>query len=153
MIRIEIPGAPTIQLEHLILDVNGTLTLEGELLDGVEPRIKALKELVAVQLASADSFGTLAQVAARLGVASVSAPDAASKLHLVEQRGAARTAHVGNGANDVPALQSAALGIAICGTEGLSGAALFAADLVYVSINDALDALLDPRRLTATLRS
>ncbi len=152
MIRIEIPGFRHLELTHVVLDVNGTLTLDGDLLDGVEHRIDALKELVKVHLASADSFGTLAVVAAQLGVSSVAAADAESKLRLLEGLGSKETAHIGNGANDVLALREAALGIAVLGSEGLSGAALVAADVAYASVTDALDALLEPRRLAATLR-
>lgn len=153
MIRIEIPGGQPVQLAQVILDVNGTLSLVGELLDGVEQRISTLKELVEVRLASADSFGTVAEIATRLGIDSTTAPDGASKLRLLERLGRDQTAHIGNGRNDVAALKAAALGIAVLGPEGLSGEALLAADVVFASINDALDALLDPRRLVATLRS
>jgi hypothetical protein len=33
--RFEIPGAAAIELEHLVLDVNGTLTHRGDLIPGV----------------------------------------------------------------------------------------------------------------------
>lgn len=59
---------------------------------------------------------------------------------------------VGNGANDVLALQAAALGIAVLGREGLSVVALRSADVVCGSIVDALDLLLDVEALIATLR-
>ena len=59
---------------------------------------------------------------------------------------------IGNGANDVLVLEGAALGIAVIGPEGASSAALRAADVVCASIVDALDLLLEPRALTATLR-
>ena len=35
MIDIDIPGRDHYRLEHLVLDVNGTLALDGNLLDGV----------------------------------------------------------------------------------------------------------------------
>jgi P-type E1-E2 ATPase len=153
VIRIEIPGWEPFELVHVLVDVNGTLTRRGELLDGVAERVSELKSLVDVRLASADSFGTLAEVAATLAVEAVVAPDAASKLRLIEELGASRTAHIGNGSNDAAALQHAVLGIAVLGPEGLSAAALSAADVVCASAVDALDALLDPRLLAATLRS
>ena len=49
-------------------------------------------------------------------------------------------------------LQEAALGIAVLGPEGLAAEALLAADVVVASIEDALDLLLRPHRLVATLR-
>jgi soluble P-type ATPase len=49
-------------------------------------------------------------------------------------------------------LAAAALGIAVNGTEGMSTAALLAADIYVPNILDALDLLLHPDRLRASLR-
>jgi soluble P-type ATPase len=49
-------------------------------------------------------------------------------------------------------LSSAALGIAVLGPEGLAVEALRAAHVVVARIEDALDLLLHPQRLVATLR-
>lgn len=59
---------------------------------------------------------------------------------------------VGNGANDARMLERAALGIAVLGPEGLALSCLQAADVVVPDILAALDLLLFPRRLVATLR-
>jgi soluble P-type ATPase len=59
---------------------------------------------------------------------------------------------VGNGANDVDMLAEAALGIAVLGSEGLAVPALIAADVLAASIDEALELLLNPKRLVATLR-
>lgn len=50
-------------------------------------------------------------------------------------------------------LQDAALGIAVLGPEGAAGGALMAADLAAPGIEPALELLLKPQRLCATLRS
>ena len=49
-------------------------------------------------------------------------------------------------------LKEAALGICVLGGEGASREAIANADLVALHINDALDLLLKPDRLVATLR-
>ncbi|MFI6743040.1 hypothetical protein ACIBI9_59975 [Nonomuraea sp. NPDC050451] len=59
---------------------------------------------------------------------------------------------VGNGVNDRQALAAAVLGVAVLGPEGASSRALLVADVVCATIIDALDLLLGPRALTATLR-
>ena len=59
---------------------------------------------------------------------------------------------VGNGANDAAMLHKASLGIAVLGGEGLALACLTAADIVVPDIGAALDLLLQPRRILATLR-
>ena len=61
-------------------------------------------------------------------------------------------AAIGNGANDADMLQTAAVGIAVLGAEGLAAETLLAADVVCANPLDALDLLLNPRRLIATLR-
>ena len=36
MIAIDIPGYKKIELAHLVLDYNGTLAIDGKLIDGVK---------------------------------------------------------------------------------------------------------------------
>jgi soluble P-type ATPase len=45
------------------------------------------------------------------------------------------------------------LGVAVLGCEGLASACLAAADVVVPGVESALDLLLYPRRLMATLRT
>jgi len=79
--------------------------------------------------------------------------ESSQKAALVEELGAERVVAMGNGANDVAMLQRAALGIAMLGGERLATACFNAADLVAPDIVTALDLLLFPRRLIATLRT
>jgi len=78
---------------------------------------------------------------------------AQAKREYVQRLGAQHVAAVGNGRNDAPMLERAALGIAVAGTEGLACDALQAADVVVHHAVDALGLLLHPKRLIATLRS
>jgi P-type E1-E2 ATPase len=151
-IAVELPGGPTLTLEHVLLDVNGTLTDRGTLVEGVADRLGRLRALVEVRLVSADTFGTLERLAQTLGVSALRVSDGAEKRALVERLAPDRCAVVGNGANDALALQAAALGIAVIGREGVSVPALRGADVLCGSIVDALDLLLDAEALTATLR-
>ncbi|HEY1293974.1 MAG TPA: HAD family hydrolase, partial [Chloroflexota bacterium] len=156
MLTVDIPGWQSLQLEVLLLDVNGTLTLDGELLAGVETRLKALIGVLDVQLVSADTFGRLDNIAAQLGVRAkrleAGRPEAAQKADVVRQLGAERVVAIGNGANDADMLADAALGIAIVGPEGVAAGALAAADVVVPTISDALGLLVNSKRLIATLR-
>src|SRR5687767_8669607 len=78
---------------------------------------------------------------------------ARAKAAYVRQLGAGRVACIGNGRNDRLMLRVAGLGIAVVQAEGASAEALAAADLVVPTVRDALDLLLRPRRLLASLRS
>jgi P-type E1-E2 ATPase len=123
----------------------------------VAERVSALRDQLDVRIASADTFGRLDAIAAELGVAGArlraGESESAQKAAIVRQLGAERVVAIGNGVNDVAMLREAALGVAVLGREGLAVAALEAADLVVPSIGDALDLLLSPRRLRASLRT
>ncbi|HZR92913.1 MAG TPA: hypothetical protein VFA44_10980 [Gaiellaceae bacterium] len=151
-VRVDIPGRGLIELEHLVLDVNGTLTDRGSLIEGIAGRLEALKGRLEPTLVSADTFGTLDDIGRELAVAVRRVSAGADKLRLVESLGATRTVVIGNGTNDAAALVAAALGIAVLGPEGASVEALRSADIVCRSAIEALDLLLDPRALGATLR-
>jgi soluble P-type ATPase len=151
-IQVDLPGTSPIVLDQLVLDVNGTLTDRGALLDGVADRIRALRDRVAITIATADTFGNAADVARDIGVDLVVVRDGADKAALVETVGPDRCVAIGNGNNDVAMLERARLAVAVLGREGSSARAVAVADVVCLSVNDALDLLLEPRSLAATLR-
>ncbi|MGB0091104.1 MAG: hypothetical protein WBP81_00975 [Solirubrobacteraceae bacterium] len=151
-LTVAIPGLAELQLEHLLLDVNGTLTNRGVLLDGIPRRISALREELDIHLVSADTFGTLTQIAELLQASAIRARSGPDKLRELDKLGRDRCVVIGNGANDVLVLEAAALGFAVIGPEGANSAALQAAAVVCISAVDALDLLLEPKALSATLR-
>jgi soluble P-type ATPase len=156
MIEIPIPGYKILRLEHLVLDHNGTLAVDGLLVDGVAQRLHKLSESLSIHVVTADTFGKarmqLTGVPCELTVLKEGAQDAA-KQKFVRQLGAEGTVCMGNGRNDRLMLQEAALGIAVILKEGAAVQTLAEADVVCTSITAALDLLLNPLRLTATLRS
>lgn len=151
-LRIDIPGRELLELEFLLLDLNGTLSDRGTLLEGVAERLEGLAQNLEVRLLSADTFGTLDDIAGRLSAQGEIVSNGEEKVAIMRELGVQRCAAIGNGANDALMLREAALGIAVLGPEGASGAALSAADLICASILEALDLLGEPRTLSATLR-
>jgi P-type E1-E2 ATPase len=156
MIEIEIPNWKKLRLEHLALDINGTLTLDGELIQGVGERIWKLAEQLHIVLLSADTLGNANAVAERLGaelhLLDKQQSGAKQKATYVSNLGAHNVAAIGNGANDGAMLFIAGLGIAVLGPEGLANEALEDSDIVTPDITAALDLLLHPNRLIASLR-
>ena len=152
MLIVEIPGAGTLRLEHLVLDLNGTLTDRGELIAGVAERLRRLAGCLQLHLLSADTFGTARGIADRLDVSVATIGTGAEKAAFVGALGPGTTAAIGNGRNDEAMLRVATLGIAVLGPEGAAGPALLAADVICGSVVDALELLLDERALAATLR-
>ena len=152
MLALAIPGRGDYRLEYLALDLNGTLTLDGCLNDGVADRLQALCENLHVHILTADTLGTMAQIEQAVGLSATLVRSADDKTAFVERVGPAATVAVGNGANDAGMLSAAALGIAPLGPEGLAREAWEAADVLVPDILSALDLLLHPQRLVATWR-
>jgi soluble P-type ATPase len=151
-VRLEIPGSEPIALDHLLLDLNGTLTDRGELIDGVEDRLGRLRSELEILLLSADTLGTLDALARRLQIEARRVLDGSEKRELVERLGPDRCAAIGNGRNDAEILGTVRLGLAVIGPEGASVATLSAADIVVTSILVALDLLLERSLAASTLR-
>ncbi len=156
MLTIDIPGYKILKLKHLVTDYNGTIAVDGKLVPGVAPRLTALSRDLEIHAITADTFGLVQQEVAGLPcqVVIIGKEDqAGAKLRYIQGLGPEQTVCLGNGRNDHLMLKAAALGIAVFLAEGAAGVTIQAADVITSSILDALDLLLHPLRLTATLRS
>jgi soluble P-type ATPase len=155
MLTVTIPGSAALKLEHLVLDHNGTLALDGFLLPGAAELLTELSGLLDIRVVTADTFGLAAKVLAHLPVGlTVLGPggQAEAKLAFCRDLGLEKICAVGNGRNDRLMLKGCALGLAVIGPEGASAATLAEADLVCPDIRSALSLLLNPLRLAAGLR-
>jgi P-type E1-E2 ATPase len=155
MIELNIPGRGNVAIEHLIMDVNGTLAVDGILLDGIAKRIGALRNRLTVHLLTADTHGGQAAIDHLLNLQAVRiqpGDEAGQKAAFVRQLGAERVVAIGQGANDAQMLKAAALGICVMSVEGLAVETLNAADLFMPDILSALDLFDKPLRLIASLR-
>jgi soluble P-type ATPase len=153
--RIEIPAFEALEIEHLVLDFNGTLAVDGSLLPGVAQRVVDLAEGLQIHVVTADTFASAARelVGLPCEIVKLAAHDQGeAKLAYVRGLGLNRCACIGNGFNDRLMLRESVLGIGVIQGEGAAVAALAAARVVCPDIFDALDLLRHPRRLAATLR-
>ena len=156
MIEINIPGFCHLQLAHLVLDYNGTLAIDGHLIPQVGKKLTKLSHDLHIHVLTADTFGLAKTGLAGLPLDLTIAPpedQAETKQAFVSSLGAEQVVAIGNGRNDGPMLQAAALGIALVQLEGGAVETLVSADIVSTSILDALDLLSHPQRLVATLRA
>jgi soluble P-type ATPase len=155
MIDVDVPGFGRLRLSDLLCDFNGTLARDGRLLDGARTLLPQVAKLLAVRIVTGNTFGSAAEQLAECPgeLVLLDAQDQApAKRGLVEAIGAERVVAIGNGRNDRLMLERAALAIAVVGDEGAAREAVEACDIVARDIKSALDLLLDPRRLVATLR-
>jgi len=156
MLAIDIPGFGSLRLEHLLLDYNGTLAIDGRLIAHAAPLLHKISRTLQIHVVTADTFGLAAGELAGLPLQLVvmgSTDQAEAKVEFVRRLNAKSVVAIGNGRNDCKMVELAALGIAVLQREGAAQAAVRTADLVVPSILDALELLQHPLRLTATLRS
>lgn len=154
MLDLAIPGWGALELSHLVMDYNGTLALDGRLLDGVAERLRLLSQTLELHVVTADTYGQVEVELAGLPVQITILPlgeQAQAKADYVRRVGGEAVA-LGNGRDDTLMLRAAALGMVVLGPEGTYGPALAAADVVVPGPLTGLDLLLEPRRLLATLR-
>ena len=156
-LQLEIPGGRELRLRKALFDLNGTLATDGIVSEDVRKRLRRLREVLALYLVTADTHGTVADLVygcEDLEIVKIEAGnEAEQKYSVLKELGASQTVALGNGANDVAMLREASLGICVMQGEGTSLQALMASDILVRSAEEALDLLLQPARLLATLRS
>jgi P-type E1-E2 ATPase len=155
MIQIVIPGNESIEILYLVCDVNGTLAVDGLLMEGIKDSVSKLRSLVEIHLLTADTFGKGTDIANSLGVKfAILKPgnEREQKAAYVRKLGAQKVAAIGQGANDELMIKEAGLGICVLSPEGTATPTLLAAKLVCPNGNSALQLLLHPTRLTASMR-
>ncbi|MBI5525101.1 MAG: ATPase P [Deltaproteobacteria bacterium] len=150
-VDLEIAGR-TVAIETLLLDFTGTLSKDGRILPGVAARLKTISKRLKIVILTADTFGTAKKALSDLPVEVNLIATGIDKARFIRRAGPGSVMAVGNGRNDVSMVSLAALGIAVVGPEGAAGELVRSADIVVREINDALDLLLHPQRLKATLR-
>jgi P-type E1-E2 ATPase len=155
MIELTIPGRGPLRLEHLVTDVNGTLAVDGILIDGLAKRIGSLRGRLEIHMLTADTHGRQATIDEQLNLKSTRVQpgnEAAQKAEFVRELGAETVVAIGQGANDAEMLKTAVLGICVMSQEGAAVETLVSADIVVPDIFSALDLLDKPVRIIASLR-
>ena len=155
MISVDIPGFGAAEIKHLVCDYSGTLSIDGNLLDGLKETLNKLSEKVKIHILTADTHGKarsqLEEIDCMIEIIEGENQHIQKENH-VRDLGAENVFAIGNGNNDTLMLSAARVGVAICLDEGVSAMAVNHADIVVNSIDDALGLLFNPNRLKATLR-
>lgn len=156
MLDIKIPGYRDLQLNHIVLDFNGTIACDGKLIGGLAEKLEILSEKLSIHVITADTHGYAAEqldgLPCTLKILSEGRQEEAKAL-FVTNLGANQVVAIGNGRNDRKMLKAAEIGIAVISPEALAVDTLLTADIITNDIVSALDLLFKPLRLVATLRS
>ncbi len=156
MLKIEIPEFKVINAEHLVLDFNGTLAIDGHYIADVIGQLVQISANLNVHVLTADTFGSVHKEFSGLPI-TIKVLETANqdkqKFDYVKNLGSEKVIAIGNGRNDVLMLKESALSIGVIQAEGAYHQVLNCSHVVCNNINDALSLLINPKRLLATLRN
>ena len=155
MLTINIPGREPFSISHLILDYNGTIAEDGEIIPGIRHRLEQLAKDLSIYVITADTHGTAARKCEGLPLQVLTFPTTeVGRIKAEEARKCTGgVACIGNGFNDIQMSDACDLSVCVMGREGCCSALIAHTDVTVTSIQDALDLLLIPGRLRATLRT
>ncbi|NLJ97818.1 MAG: HAD family hydrolase [Tissierellia bacterium] len=156
MLEYAIPGRKTMEIENLVLDYNGTIAVDGKVLEGVKELLLKLSKYVKIYILTADTYGTARKECEGIGGEILTFPRenaGKSKRDIVKKLGGEKTICIGNGFNDIPMFKESILSIAVIEGEGASGQLLIHADIIARSIIEALEIITNRDKMKATLRN
>ncbi len=149
-IKVDVPNLRRITMETAVFDLNGTLGTEGHVEKDVRELLNELSKKLRVMVLSADTFGTLEGEFKGTSVEIRRVNSGAEKAEVAALY--SPYVAIGNGNNDVEMFKRAELSVCVLGKEGVSTKALLSSDVVVKDVRDAIEMLLDERKLIATLR-
>ena len=154
MISIARPGQANLEIEFILIDFEGTLAQDRRVHPKAKDKINLLSKRAKIYILTKEEKNLVEEALKRVKAEIVSFMEGEAsqkKLDFLRQLGATRTVVIGNGADDVPMIEEAGLGICVLSKEGTFTEAMKRADLVFINILDAFDFLLKPLRQKATL--
>jgi soluble P-type ATPase len=155
MFELDIPGFGAVRLKHLVSDFTGTLSVDGKLFPGAKEQLNKISGFLDIHILTADTFGMakneLQGIDCEVIILEGENHDI-QKEEFVQTLGTDTVVALGNGKNDRKMLKASRVGIAVCLNEGCAVDAITSADILVTSTTDALDLLLNRKRLKATLR-
>ena len=151
--KYQVTGVGEIEINTIVLDLNGTLTVKGVVPDGVRERLAKLKELgINVILYTGNQRGNADEICSELGITFSVAKTGEDKEKLFLQLDVETTAAIGNARIDLGKFKHAKVSVATLQAEGIHTGILNEVDVIVPSINDALDFFIDPDVFGATMR-
>jgi len=151
--KIEIPKGNTIEINTIILDLNGTLSVNGIVNEQTKIIIKKLKNIgYKIVLISGDIRGTAKEISEELNIDLFLGTSSNEKALQMQQFNKTTTAAIGNARIDIGTFLNAEISIATLQAEGIHTGILKYIDIIVPSINDALNLFINIKSLAGTLR-
>jgi P-type E1-E2 ATPase len=151
--KYNIPHVDELEINTIVLDLNGTLSVNGSVVDGAKERIEKLLAMgIEVTLFTGDQRGTADELCKGLGISYRQAKTSDEKERFFKEFDVEKTAAIGNARIDIGMFKHAALSVATLQAEGIHTDIIKHVDIIVPSINDALDLFIDSNSLKATMR-
>lgn len=155
MLNIKIPAYKDFTFKYLVLDFNGTVAVNGKISDNVKEKLNKISEFLEIYVITADTYGTAKKECVDINLQIKTFENGFAvdeKLNVLNSLGKEKCICMGNGRNDIEMCKEAEISICVMGEEGCYSKLLGITDLTVTSIDDALDLILNPKRIQAGLR-
>lgn len=150
---IQGPNQENIEIENIVLDLNGTLSVSGIVSEKTKLQILKLKDLgYKIVLISGDIRGTAYDIAQSLDIELYLGKSSEEKAEKMQALQSEKTAAIGNARIDIGTFKNAKLSIATLQAEGIHTGIIPYVDIIVPNINDALNLFIETQSLEATLR-
>ncbi|NBG88607.1 hypothetical protein [Isachenkonia alkalipeptolytica] len=156
-IDVKVPWGEKYTINHVVFDLNGTLANNGEIAKTTEKLLKALAQKAKIYVLTADTHNTAGKLKEEIGdfceiIVLQSSDHSEEKARFVHTLGYRETVTLGNGGNDVKMVQEGILSFGIIAGEGAYAPLLTKVDIVVHNIDHAIEMLIHPRKIVATIR-
>ncbi len=156
-IDIKIPWGEKYSINNVVFDLNGTLANDGKIAENTIDLLEKLARDAKMYIVTADTHNTAEELKDKLGdlaeiIVLKSNDHAQEKARFVHTLGFRETVTVGNGANDLKMMEEGILSFGIIGGEGLYGPLLAKVDIVVQNVDHAIEMLINPMKIVATIR-
>lgn len=148
------PNGEVLEINTIVLDLNGTLSVKGIVAASTKDLIQELQNLgYRLILISGDIRGSAKQIADEMGLELYLGKTSAEKAVQMQQFDKSKTAAIGNARIDIGTFENAALSIATLQEEGIHTKILQYVDILIPNIDDALRLFMDKKSMEGTLRT
>ncbi|MBW2991211.1 hypothetical protein KY348_05920 [Candidatus Woesearchaeota archaeon] len=149
----EIHNAEPMELDTIVLDLNGTLAVNGVIPKGVPEKLEKLRKLgFKILLFTGNVRNDADKLCGDLGIEYKIALTSDDKEKLMKKLGISNCVAIGNARADIGTFKHAKLSILTLQAEGIHTGAIEHVDVIVPSINDAFDFLLSKATFNATMR-
>ena len=154
MIVIQRPGQEPLEIEFIVLNFEGTFATDRRVHPKAKDKINLLSKRAKIFVFTTGEKESVSAVLRNVKAEVIYLKEGEAsrgKLDFLQRLGPHRTVAIGSGMSDVEMIEQSALRIGVMGREGTLAGVIGKADLVFMTILDALDFLLKPLRQKTVL--